>query len=623
MATKPTAATVDVNAAWQNALAASSQSVPAVTFVHESQKNGVDPTTAAVLMRVDQQLAGVVPELTVNSAYRSAAYNASVGGAQSSQHIQGKAIDLDLSGFSPQQKQAVLQTIMAQPEIKGIGVYDTNLNTLHFDTRAGDRVAWGPDYTTKSLGSVLNGYTQPMLTGWLNGASAPTLPAASTATAAASPVPPIPQPRPAQGGSTLAQAAAQPSGSGEVLRGMTPLTNFTVQEPSDVFAGPYGADAAVRAAIAGDAGGFNAAIKSLMDAATNAAMPKWLGGQGLGQDAVVQQLQGYFDALQAQSPGAIRAMQTAYNTNPALQAAIPDALQPLVQGAFAALPPMTGGKVDMPNLRPNDGSGATLPLVAGQPDTGQPKTQLAAFNMSAPAGATGNGLGVGLDQASLRTLQQLVTAGGANAWHPGVARSLEAYARNAGVPGDTAQATSMPAGGAGAQQASPDVLSSLAALVGSLPALLGFSPSAGAAAAPARSAASASPYRSSLTGGYGAANGWQNPPPGFDPNDYDPLANAAIYNKMLPRAAQPQTGTLANVPNPQPIAQPQAPQMSMLDQNVLGALSRGAPVDMQATYANDPYAQPGTENTPVLQDMGMDMDAGGSSFGMGTLYGGN
>src|SRR4051794_29099612 len=66
------------------------QDVPAVTYVREAQKNGVDPTTAAVLQRIDQSLAGVVPSLTVKSAYRSPAYNASVGGARSSQHIQGK-----------------------------------------------------------------------------------------------------------------------------------------------------------------------------------------------------------------------------------------------------------------------------------------------------------------------------------------------------------------------------------------------------------------------------------------------------------------------------------------------------------------------------------------------------
>ena len=63
------------------------------------KENGLDPTTVAVLQRIDEALAGVVPSLTVQSAYRSAKYNASVGGAPASQHIQGKAIDIDLSSF--------------------------------------------------------------------------------------------------------------------------------------------------------------------------------------------------------------------------------------------------------------------------------------------------------------------------------------------------------------------------------------------------------------------------------------------------------------------------------------------------------------------------------------------
>src|SRR3954471_16259966 len=168
------------------------ENVPAVTYVREAQKNGVDSTTAAVLQRIDQSLAGVVPNLTVKSAYRSAAYNASIGGALDSQHIQGKAIDLDLGSFTPEQKWAVLAAVMAQPEVKGIGVYDARLNVLHFDTRSGDRVAWGPDYATSSLSSVLNRYTQPMLTGWLNGTTA-----APTATASITRLPTL---RPAEGG---------------------------------------------------------------------------------------------------------------------------------------------------------------------------------------------------------------------------------------------------------------------------------------------------------------------------------------------------------------------------------------------------------------------------------------
>jgi hypothetical protein len=182
------------------------QNVPAITYVREAQKNGLDRTTADVLQRIVQSLAGVVPALTVQSAYRSAAYNASVGGARHSQHIQGKAIDLDLSTFTPEQKRAVLAAVMAQPEVKGIGVYDTGLNVLHFDTRSGERVAWGPDYAARSLGSVLKGDTKPMMVGWLKGTTA----AAPTTTASVTPLPTL---RPGEGDppeDALAEASLAP-----------------------------------------------------------------------------------------------------------------------------------------------------------------------------------------------------------------------------------------------------------------------------------------------------------------------------------------------------------------------------------------------------------------------------
>ena len=251
------------------------QGVPAITYVRDAQKNGVDPTTAAVLERIDQSLAGVVPGLTVQSAYRSAKYNASVGGARASQHIQGRAIDLDLSSFTPEQKRSVLAAVLAQPEVKGIGVYDSGLNVLHFDTRSGDRVAWGPDYATTSLGRVLKGYTRAMLADWLNG-TAPTPPIMTAS------IMPLPTLRPGEGGPTgdaLAEASIAPSPAGQpralpaepasrtaeswlavslqpgaeadVTGGTSPLYACTVSEPSVVSAGPFGGDAVVRAAAGG------------------------------------------------------------------------------------------------------------------------------------------------------------------------------------------------------------------------------------------------------------------------------------------------------------------------------------------------------------------------------------
>ena len=47
--------------------------------------------------------------LVITSAYRSAAYNASVGGAKKSQHQQGNAVDVRLSNTSVADRQRFLR----------------------------------------------------------------------------------------------------------------------------------------------------------------------------------------------------------------------------------------------------------------------------------------------------------------------------------------------------------------------------------------------------------------------------------------------------------------------------------------------------------------------------------
>lgn len=76
----------------------------------------------------------------VKSGYRDPARNAKAGGAKRSQHMKGNAVDLDISGLSNAQKQAVLDTAIAAGA-KGIGVYASE-NSLHVDPRANPTV-WG------------------------------------------------------------------------------------------------------------------------------------------------------------------------------------------------------------------------------------------------------------------------------------------------------------------------------------------------------------------------------------------------------------------------------------------------------------------------------------------------
>lgn len=79
--------------------------------------------------------------LTLTSAYRDPAYNASVGGARGSQHIHGNAFDVSTAGMSPEQRAALIQQARAAG-FQGFGGYD---NSLHFDV--GPSRTWGSDYT--------------------------------------------------------------------------------------------------------------------------------------------------------------------------------------------------------------------------------------------------------------------------------------------------------------------------------------------------------------------------------------------------------------------------------------------------------------------------------------------
>lgn len=68
--------------------------------------------------------------VTINSAYRNTAYNAKVGGVKNSQHVQGKAADIVVSGVTPYDVAKYAESIGAG----GIGLYK---NFTHIDCRLG------------------------------------------------------------------------------------------------------------------------------------------------------------------------------------------------------------------------------------------------------------------------------------------------------------------------------------------------------------------------------------------------------------------------------------------------------------------------------------------------------
>ena len=79
--------------------------------------------------------------VTITSGYRTAAHNAAVGGAKSSQHLLGRAADIRVQGVSVEDVAAYAETLL--PGRGGIGRYPKDAKHptrktgwVHIDTRA-------------------------------------------------------------------------------------------------------------------------------------------------------------------------------------------------------------------------------------------------------------------------------------------------------------------------------------------------------------------------------------------------------------------------------------------------------------------------------------------------------
>lgn len=93
-----------------------------------SDKVLVDDALVDLLEQIRAAAGGAV---TINSAYRSPAHNAAVGGVSSSQHLYGRAADIVVSGASPLLVGQIAEYYLDRRG--GIGVYQT---FTHVDTRA-------------------------------------------------------------------------------------------------------------------------------------------------------------------------------------------------------------------------------------------------------------------------------------------------------------------------------------------------------------------------------------------------------------------------------------------------------------------------------------------------------
>ena len=100
----------------------------------------VDEVLTVVLQCIREHFGKAV---TITSGYRTAAHNAKVGGAKSSQHLLGRAADIRVQGISVEDVAAYAESLM--PDWGGVGRYPVKAGRatgwVHVDTRA-DKARW-------------------------------------------------------------------------------------------------------------------------------------------------------------------------------------------------------------------------------------------------------------------------------------------------------------------------------------------------------------------------------------------------------------------------------------------------------------------------------------------------
>lgn len=72
--------------------------------------------------------------IKINSAYRSPEHNAKIGGVKTSQHLLGKAADIVIEGYTPDETADLIEELIASGDILqgGLGRYDS---FTHYDIR--------------------------------------------------------------------------------------------------------------------------------------------------------------------------------------------------------------------------------------------------------------------------------------------------------------------------------------------------------------------------------------------------------------------------------------------------------------------------------------------------------
>lgn len=78
--------------------------------------------------------------VNISSGYRAPIYNKLVGGAKHSQHLLGKAVDIQVKGLSPKMVYETIEKLIyfGHMEEGGLGLYST---FVHYDCR-GNKARW-------------------------------------------------------------------------------------------------------------------------------------------------------------------------------------------------------------------------------------------------------------------------------------------------------------------------------------------------------------------------------------------------------------------------------------------------------------------------------------------------
>lgn len=96
-------------------------------LVKADDESSVNPD---LVNRVKTTFAGLgIDNVRINSGYRSAAKNAAVGGAKQSQHTHGNAMDIDVSGYSIEERKNIVKALSANG-ITGLGIGSLRIAVL-------------------------------------------------------------------------------------------------------------------------------------------------------------------------------------------------------------------------------------------------------------------------------------------------------------------------------------------------------------------------------------------------------------------------------------------------------------------------------------------------------------